>query len=307
MLAWLLNGEHTVRHTRRDFLKTTAGAAVLAGTGVAIPARAAQRSATDWVTLGRSGVKVTRLAFGTGTFGGNVQRSLGQEQFTKVVRHAYDRGIRFFETADAYRGMPQMLATALKGIPRDSYKLMTKFRLNDTADPAATIDRLRSDLNTDHLDIMLLHCVRTSDWSEELKNLRDALSEAKAKKIILAHGASCHGLLPLRAFPGNEWLDVALIRINHNGTRMDTAQMRETNEPGNVEEVVAHAKKIHAQGTGVLGMKLVGEGRFKNREDRATALKFVMGLGAVDAVTIGFKSTDEVDEAIANIGAALNA
>ncbi len=296
-----------MRHTRRDFLKTVAGAAVVAGTGAAVPAWAAKRSATDWVQLGRSGVKVTRLAFGTGTFGGRVQRELGQDEFTRLVRYAYDNGIRFFETADAYRGVPPMLAAALKGIPRDTYKLMTKYRLNDQAEPAAAIDRLRSDLNSEYLDILLLHCVRSSDWSDNFKRQRDAFSEAKSKKIILAHGASCHGLLPLRAFPGNEWLDVALLRVNHKGTKMDSLQTRDTNDPGNVDEVVAHAKKIHAQGTGVLGMKLVGEGQFTNPEDRQAALNFVMGLGAVDAVTIGFKSTAEIDEAIARVGSALNA
>ena len=119
------------RFTRRDFLKTTAAAAgVLAGAGgAAVPALAARKSATDWVTLGNSGIKVTRLALGTGTFGGRVQRELPQAEFTRIVRHAYDRGVRFFESADSYREMHEKLAIALKGIPRDSYKLMTKFRL----------------------------------------------------------------------------------------------------------------------------------------------------------------------------------
>ncbi len=295
------------RPTRRDFLKSTVAAAVLGGAGALTPARAAKRSATDWVTLGRSGVKVTRLAFGTGTFGGRVQRRLGQEEFTKLVRHAYDRGIRFFETADAYTGMPGMLAEALKGIPRDSYKLMTKYRLMDAGDPPATIDRLRKDLNTEYLDILLMHCVRSPRWPDELKRLQDAMSDAKAKKIVLAHGASCHGLLPLRAFPGNDWLDVALLRVNHNGTRMDTLQTRDTDDLGNVDEVASHIKKIHAQGTGVLGMKLVGEGRFTTPEQRDAAMKFVMGLGAVDALTIGYKSTAEIDEAIDRIDRTLNA
>ncbi|MGF1973910.1 aldo/keto reductase, partial [Staphylococcus aureus] len=89
-----------------------------------------------------------------------VQRELGQDEFTRLVRYAYDHGVRFFETADAYKGMPQMLATALKGIPRDSYKLMTKYRIRDAENPQATIDRFRSDLNSDYFDILLLHCVR---------------------------------------------------------------------------------------------------------------------------------------------------
>lgn len=296
------------RATRREFLKSSLAAGVLGGIGGVMPARAAaKKSATDWVVLGKSGVKVTRLAFGTGSYGGSVQRGLGQEYFTGLVRHAYDRGIRFFETADAYTGMPQMLATALKGIPRDSYRLMTKFRLMDTSNPRATIDRLRSDLGTEYVDILLMHCLRSPRWPEELKQVQDEFSEAKARKVILAHGASVHGLLPLRAFPGNEWLDVALMRMNHKGTRMDTLQTRDTNELGNVEEVVSHVKKIHAQGTGVLGMKLIGEGQFKTPEDREAAMKFVMGLGAVDAVTIGYRSTAEVDEAIERMDRVLNA
>src|SRR5437899_3769857 len=86
--------------SRRNFLKTGFAAGLLAGTG-SLPFRAARATATDWVTLGKSGVKVTRLAFGTGTMSGRVQRELGQDDFTKLVRHAYDRGIRFFETAES--------------------------------------------------------------------------------------------------------------------------------------------------------------------------------------------------------------
>jgi aryl-alcohol dehydrogenase-like predicted oxidoreductase len=296
-------------HSRRDFLKGALGAGVMASTGaLSLPvAAAAKKSATDWVTLGNSGVKVTRLAFGTGTFGGRVQRELGQEEFTKLVRHAYDRGIRFFETADAYTGMPQMLATALKGIPRDSYRLMTKYRLRDTDDPKGTIDRLvHKDLNTEYVDIMLLHCVRVPDWSQQYEKLRDTFSEAKDKKTMLAHGASCHGLLPLRNFPGNKWLDVALMRVNHDGTKMDSIQTRDTEDKGDVGEVFSHVEKVHAQGTGVLGMKLIGEGRFTTPEQREAAMRKVLKSGAVDAVTVGYKSTAEIDEAIDRMNRILN-
>ncbi len=294
--------------SRRNFIKGTVAAGILAGTaGVPLPAAAAKRSATDWVTLGNSGIKVTRLAFGTGTFGGKIQRELGQEQFTSLVRHAYERGIRFFESAAAYTGMHAMLANALKGLPRDSYKLMTKYRLREAEDPQPTIDRLRKELNTDYLDILLLHCVRTPNWAEQFKRLRDGFSEAKQKKIVLAHGASCHGLLPLRAFPENtNWLDVALLRVNHQGTRMDTLRQIDTNDLGDVNEVVGHIKTIRAKGTGVLGMKIMGEGQFITPEQRDASVKFVMNLGTVDAVTIGYKSTAEIDEAIERINRHLN-
>jgi 1-deoxyxylulose-5-phosphate synthase len=295
--------------TRRDFLKTTAAAASAAAGlgGLAAPALAAKRSATDMVTLGKSGVQVTRLAFGTGTFSGKTYRDLGQDLFTRMARHAYDRGIRWFETADGYDQMHEWLAVALKGIPRDSYVLSSKLRFRAGGEePSAIIDRIRKELGTEYLDILLIHAVRTATWSQEQKQLRDALSEAKSKKIVRAIGVSNHGLLPLRSHVGNDWPDVALVRVNHNGTRMDALDSN-SSENGNVEEVVSLLKKVHAQGTGVLGMKLCGEGSFPKAEDREASLKFVMNLGTVDAVTIGYQSTAQIDEAIERINRNLNA
>jgi predicted aldo/keto reductase-like oxidoreductase len=295
-------------HSRRDFLRGTLAAGVVAGNSRWARATAARRSATDWVTLGNSGVRVTRLAFGTGSYGGKVQRDLGQERFTRLVRHAYDRGIRFFESADAYDGMHEMLAAALRGLPRDSYRLMTKYRLRETDDPKATIDRFRKELDSEYFDIVLLHCVRAPDWAEQHARLRDALSEAKDKKVILAHGASCHGLLPLRAFPANtNWLDVALLRVNPVGTRMDTLKQTDTDDLGDVNEVVGHIKEVRAKGTGVIGMKIMGEGQFKTPEQRDASIRFVTKLGTVDAMTIGYKSEAEIEEAIERLNTHLNA
>jgi aryl-alcohol dehydrogenase-like predicted oxidoreductase len=294
------------RTTRRDFLAASLGAAAFSGLG---GAQTKKRLATDWVTLGKSGVKVTRLAFGTGTFGGRVQRELGQEQFTGLVRYAYDRGIRFFETADTYGGMHEMLGIALKGIPRDSYTLMTKYRTPNSGDPMPRIDLFRQQMKTDYFDILLLHCVRPPTWDTDYRELQDGFSEAKQRKIILSHGASVHGLPALRMFPGNQWLDIAMIRMNHNGTRMDVDNAVEPRGEvkGVVDEVVAHTKAVHKQGMGVISMKLVGEGRFTSVEDREAALKFTMNLGCVDAVTIGFKSTVEIDEAIERMSRVMNA
>src|SRR5579863_1278972 len=251
------------RSTRRDFLKTSGAAAVFAGLGgKAAFTQNGKRSATDWVTLGKSKVKVTRLAFGTGTFGGRVQRELGQDEFTRLVRHAYDRGIRFFETAESYHGMPEMLGIALKGLPRDSYRLMTKYSTPASGDPAPKIDQFRKQLDTEYIDILLLHCLRPPTWATDYESLRDGFSLAQQKKIIVAHGASIHGLPALRTIPGNQFLEIAMIRMNHNGTKMDTEAMRDIDAPGNVDEVVAHTKKVHGEGMGVISMKLAGEGRF---------------------------------------------
>jgi predicted aldo/keto reductase-like oxidoreductase len=297
-------------HSRRDFLKASAAAAVFssaAGTAITAPTTPTKRLATDWVTLGKSGVQVTRLAFGTGTMSGHVQRDLGQEEFTRLIRYAYDHGIRFFETAESYHGMPEMLAIALKGIPRDSYRLMTKYSTPPSGPPPAEkIDMFRQQLNTEYIDILLLHCLRPPTWESDYKELQDGFSAARAKNIIRCHGASIHGLPALRTIPGNQWLDIAMIRMNHNGTKMDTPEMRDVNQQGNVEEVVAHTKKVHAQGMGVISMKLCGEGRFVTPEERDASMRFAMNLGCVDAVTIGFKNTSEIDEAIDRMARVMN-
>jgi predicted aldo/keto reductase-like oxidoreductase len=289
--------------TRRSFLAAGLGAAALSR----LNAQPSKRLASDWVTLGKSNIKVTRLAFGTGTHGGRIQRELGQEQFTRLVRHAYDRGIRFFETAESYRGMPEMLSIALKGLPRESYALMTKYSTPATGNPQPKIDNFRRQLQSEYIDILLLHCLRPPSWENDYRSLEDGFSEAKSKKVILSHGASVHGLPALRTIPGNQWLDLMLMRMNHNGTRMDADTQQEIDISGDVNEVVAHARKIHQQGMGVIGMKLCGEGRFTQAADREAAMKYVMNLGCVDAVTIGFKSTAEIDEAIDRMNRVMSA
>ena len=286
--------------SRRSFIKAGVAAGALAG---GLQVHAEKEKATDWVTLGRSGVKVTRLAFGTGTHGGRVQQDLGQEGFTKLVRYAYDHGIRFFETSESYDSSQQMLAVALKGIPRESYALMSKVTTQDGVDPVAKLDELRSNSNTDYFDIMLLHWQHTATWFDDTQHWQDAMMEAEGKGHIKSHGASVHGLPALRLMPGNKWLDVAMIRMNHKGTIMD-AESYDMKEIGNVPEVVAHVKQVKKEGMGVISMKLIGEGAF-NHEDRQQAMRFAFREAGVDTVTVGYKNTAEIDEAIDNLNLAL--
>src|SRR5205085_297543 len=172
---------HMAELTRRELLKTGLAAGTMALSGV-LPLSARRGSATDVVTLGRSGVKVTRLAFGTGSFSGQVQRTLGQDDFTRLVRHAYDRGIRFFETAESYGEMHRMLGVALKGIPRDSYRLMSKVTTHQGVDPQAKFDELRRLANTEYFDIMLLHWQHVASWPSDSARWQDGILEAQSKK-----------------------------------------------------------------------------------------------------------------------------
>ncbi len=289
-------------YSRRDLLKTGLAAAGLAGS-VNFTVKAATGTATDWVTLGKSDVKVTRLAFGTGSFSGQVQRDLGQEKFTSLVRYAYDRGIRFFETAESYGDMHRMLGVALKGIPRDSYRLMSKVTTREGVDPQAKIDELRKLAQTEYFDIMLLHWQHVDSWPKDSLHWQDGILQAQARKAVVSRGASVHGLPALRQVPGNKFLEVAMIRVNHKGTAMD-AEDYATQGLGNVSEVVQHVQQVRKEGLGVISMKLVGEGKF-NRADRQAAMKFAFQHAGVQSVTVGYKNTPEVDEAIENINLAL--
>ncbi len=292
--------------TRRRFLKgiVAASAGAIASPQLRalegeIPSK--KLSATDSVRLGKTGLRISRLGMGTGSRSGRIQRELGQEAFTHLVRHALDRGITFIDTADNYEGLHEMLRVALKGVDRGKIQIQCKIPHGKYEDPLKEIDRFRKEVGTDYFDSMLIHCARTHNWPEEEKRLRDLLNAAKEKKIIRATGVSMHGLLPLRAAAATGWGDVRQVRINHNGKHMDGLNRK----PAEVQPVVDCIRKMHDAGKGIIGMKLIGNGDFKDAESRKASLDFVLGLDCVDAVVIGFKSPQEVDEAITRINSAL--
>jgi aryl-alcohol dehydrogenase-like predicted oxidoreductase len=261
-------------------------------------------SATDRVKLGKANVKVTRLAFGTGTINGRVQAQLGQKEFSRLVAYAYDHGIRFFETSESYM-TPAMLGEALKPYPRDSYVLMNKVTTDHGVDPRQRFDQMLRTSQTDYFDIMLLHWQHDANWVSDTSRWQDGVLAEQQRKTIIARGASVHGLPALRQVSGFNWLEVAMIRMNHKGARMDNEAGDATwGALGNVDEVVTHVHAAHAAGMGVISMKLIGEGTFTDRSDRQKAMRFAFRNAGVDAVTVGFKNTAEIDEAIDNLNQA---
>lgn len=286
---------------RRDFLaQATAATTALAAT--ATPARAARanlpKSATDTVVLGKSGIKTSLVGMGTGSVGtgqASNQTRLGVKEFTRVVRYAFDHGVRLFDVADQY-GSHTYLREALKGIPRDQYVIQTKTHATDLPNCRSHLERYRMELGVDYIDIVLLHCMTKRDWPTEYQGAMEYLIQAKEEKIIRAHGTSCHGMDPLGTSARNSFVEVDLARINPEGVIMDDRKP---------DEVASRLEEMHNAGKGVIGMKIFGEGRFKEPERRDASLRFVLGLGSVNAFIIGFESPAQVDDTLARTGSAL--
>jgi aryl-alcohol dehydrogenase-like predicted oxidoreductase len=291
---------------RRDFLAgTLAGAGTLAVRGLAgEPAPASSRRAADRVPLGKTGLKVSRVGMGSGTSGWNGesnQTKLGHDGFARLVRHAYDRGLNFFDAADMY-GSHAYYRKAFEKIPREDLVVATKINWRNVRTPAAAIDRFRVELGFDVLDIVLVHCATHGDWlgkgengQERERRTLDGILEAKAKGIVRSAGVSCHGFDPLKAAVGAEGIDYHLVRINPFGDKMDAKP----------EEVVPVMRAMHDKGRAICGMKIIGEGALRDRVDES--LKFVLGLGCVDTMTVGFEKTDEIDDLVGRMERILNA
>src|SRR5262249_36121369 len=291
--------------TRRQFIGQSA-AAVALGALTQPRSLAARRSLSGpgvSATLGRSGVKTSLLGIGTGSHG--VKRSsnqvkLGQDKFTKLMGHAFERGITYIDTADQY-GSHIFVREAIKAtkVKRENLFVQTKTRALSADVAKADIERFREELGTDYIDSLLMHCMTKVSWPTDMRPVMDVLSDAKRKGWAKAIGTSCHGMDPLRAAAKTDWIDIDLARINPVGVkaRMD----------GPPEDVVPCLKEMHAKGKGVLGMKILGEGTFKTPEEQVASLKFVLGLGCVDAFVIGFESIEQVDQMMDRIETALKA
>jgi aryl-alcohol dehydrogenase-like predicted oxidoreductase len=287
---------------RREFLHRTACAAgaawlhssAFARRAFAIPALSRKFTAADTVTLGKTGIQTSRLAMGTGTVGvghHSHQTALGVKGLSDLLLNGYDRGLCFFDSADSYGSHPHV-AEALKNVPRDKVTVLTKTWARDAASARADLDRFRRELGTDQIDICLMHCLTEGDWTERFKGVMDVLSEAKQKGIIRAHGCSCHSIEALRTATKSSWVEVQLVRINPVGAYMDS-------DP---DTVVSVLREMRAAGKGVIGMKILGQGELRNRQDEA--LGYALSLNLLDAFTIGAESKAEQEDLIRRIAAA---
>ena len=288
---------------RRKFIQ--AGLAGLAGFSVIGCSRAMSLKSVipetltvDKVELGNSGLIVSRIAMGTGTVGMNKssnQTRLGMDKFVELARHAYEHGINFFDMADGYGSHP-FVGNAIKGLPREKVILLTKMwtqegGLNQREQVEKTLDRYRSETGSDYFDILLMHCMMKSNWSETRKYYMDAFSKAKQAGIVKAVGVSCHNLDALAESAGNPWVDVIMARINPFGTAMD----------GTPDAVTAILERAKENGKGVIGMKIFGEGEHVTDDERQQSIQFALSKGNIHCMTLGLESKAQVDDAIERV------
>ncbi len=288
--------------TRRQFLTTTvtvgAGSVLLGKSALRLPAPAPvpvlSSDPLQIVTLGKSGIKTTLLGMGTGFSGYNRSSNITRAGVAESVIHAaYEKGIRFFDCADSY-GTHPFTAAALKDYPRESYTLSSKIWVGpggipdrERPDADVVVDRFRKELKTDYLDMIQIHCMTDARWTDKEKKQMDILENLKVKKIIGAHGVSVHSLEAMEAAVNNPWIDVIHVRINPFGEVMDK---------GDVNQVIPVIEKLHKAGKGVIGMKLIGNGNFRDDSDKIDAsLKYVLGLGTVDMIIVGFEKPEQID------------
>lgn len=288
---------------RRDFLRrsaTTLGAACLAKSAMKAALLEAEPlqtrfAAHDEIVLGHTGIRTSRLAMGTGTMGyggSSDQVRMGKAAFVSMLLNGYHQnGLRFFDGADAYGSHPY-IAAAVKQLPRDKVTILTKTDTRDANGVRADIERFRRELGVDYIDILLIHCITRGDWTTAYRPIMDVLSEAKEKGIIRAHGCSCHTIDALRAAAASPWVEIDLVRMNPLGAYMDA-------RPEEVQEVI---RKMRGQGKGIVGMKILGQGKLADRPGQA--LRWALGTGILDAFTIGAESQQQQNQLVSYIAAA---
>jgi aryl-alcohol dehydrogenase-like predicted oxidoreductase len=284
---------------RRDFLKssTLAGAAALQlhYFPYHLLAAAKQKYAQDVVTLGNTGIRLTRLAQGTGTVGynksSNQTRKLGIQGLADLLRAGVDQGLNFWDCADSYGSHPHV-HEALKSVKREKVVIMTKTWATTEAQMHSDLDRFRQELGTDYIDILLLHCMQDADWPEKKKAAMAVVSEAKEKKIVRTHGVSCHTIGALKTAAATDWVEVQLARLNPAGLHMDA-------DPATVISVL---KEMKSKGKGVIGMKILGQGDLRNKADEA--LQYALAQDVLDCFTVGCESRAELGDLLKRIPAA---
>ena len=232
------------------------------------------------VKLGASGLEVTKLCFGTLTMS-PLQRNMSPAEGARLLCHAYDRGVRFLDTADLYETYPH-IREALKSAP--DYVVSTKAYCYDRETAQAALERAYRGLGRDYIDLFMLH------EQESLYTLRGHeealvfLEEQRMRGHIGAVGVSTHFSACVRAATHFPMIKVIHPLINIGGIGIQDGSRED------MEACISHARDF---GMGIFAMKPLGGGHLmqSNRE----ALEYAFSNPLLDSVAVGMQSIAEID------------
>ena len=230
--------------------------------------------------LGRSGLTVSQMCFGTLTMS-PLQRNLTPEEGARLLVHAYERGVRFLDTADLYGTYPH-IHLALRDAP--DYVISTKAYCWDGKTAQAALERAYAGVGRDYIDLFMLH------EQESLYTLRGHeealvyLARQKELGHIGAVGVSTHFIACVKAAPRFGMIDVIHPLINVEGIGI---------QDGSREDMEVAIEAARARGIGIFAMKPLGGGHLiaSSRE----ALEYAVNSPLLDAVAIGMQSVEEID------------
>jgi aryl-alcohol dehydrogenase-like predicted oxidoreductase len=287
------------------------------------------------VSLGKTGIEVSRLGFGTGTAhpsGRCAQTLMDKREFAGLLSFAFERGINFWDTALQY-GTHEYIQEALKQIDRSKVVITTKLVTSGKTDTLRDFNISLKELNIDYLDICLIHGVRTEREFRARSGALEAMLGLKREGRVRAVGLSSHGLSALKSVLKTPEIDLVWARINFAGLCMDSGSLGLYDQLASItwlkktanlilpkqmlsvvrkgpesqkiseidrKEVGKTLAKIHDQSRGVVGMKVIAEGHL--RRETKKALKYVNSLSFIDSFIVGMLNRNEVEDNCRAVG-----
>jgi aryl-alcohol dehydrogenase-like predicted oxidoreductase len=232
---------------------------------------------TERAELGRTGLKVSRLAFGTGYLDGPVGAG------ARLLVEAYDLGVNFWDTSDDYGTHPHV-RRALREIGRDGVVVATKTYAATAVGGQRAVTRALKELGVEAVDVFLLHAVDSLDELQTKQPALEALVQAREAGRVRAVGVSSHSRAVLRRLLALPEVDVALVVVNRTGAWMKDAR------PPEMRGVI---RQLSRSGRGVYGMKALASGEITGARV-GPALRWAFRFPWIHSLCVGMTTAEEL-------------
>ncbi|MHC5054188.1 MAG: aldo/keto reductase [Planctomycetota bacterium] len=304
---------------RREFIRRAAGAAAVAAASARVAAAGEPRDRTGPAAgaipvrpFGKTGKKLPILGYGGAALPTKWGNPLSAEDRVKLVRYAYDRGVRFFDTAGNYMESQTLMGHGFKGIRRNVF-LATKVETTMPSEVRGAVEKSLKELQTDYLDLIQIHGT-------------PGLEQMTVKRAMQIHGELVklkdERIVRMIGFTAHSYFDKALAMIDSGGFEQcmlaygylarGDVQLHSPRMQKLCDECLS---KAHDRGMAVVAMKVVGAGAmgawsqyFVPQFDKSRlkglpggAIRYVLGDKRVDLLVVGMRLKHEVDANIMTI------